>query len=136
MACVYNEEIFQKFRELAVTDPSKIEVGKTYFSNSWPERFTVKRVATELEFTKEYSYYDPSSKYDNAIPRWFHYVNEYGETFNSLQDRNCGASYSPWLIFEDKETAERCREELQVTIVSDYLDDYFDDPFCDWPDEV
>ena len=118
MALYYDNEVFEKYHALAISNPSQFVEGKTYYSNSYPEKFTFRGLQTNAEH------------YDSVGLVWKHaggdevewVIAEY-ELFNnqpttdslSLSDRNIGAHYNPWLIFEDEAVMNACKEELEVT---------------------
>jgi hypothetical protein len=106
MALNYDEELFQSFRAKAITSLDQLEIGKTYYSNTYPRSFTLK------EFFKD------------DLDTWL--VTEDGGK-SSSSDRNIGTSYNPWLIFENEEDANACREQLVITHERDAWDDYWDD---------
>lgn len=125
MTLIYDRDVFQKFRALAVTEVSQLVPGKTYYSN-YQSPFTFVRVLTQKEF---HSLPGPfncllSDTDDDVKPKW---ILAADESTHSLSDNNIGTSYNPWLIFEDRETAERCEGELKVTFQRDPFDYQFDD---------
>lgn len=64
---------------------------------------------------------------DDIEPRWI--LDTTGRTF-SLSDNNIGASYNPWLIFDDKVLAEGYERKLEITYTrdpDDYDYDYYED---------
>lgn len=101
MSTHYDETVFQKFKALAISDPKQLVIGKTYYSNIHPTEFKIKSFS-EMWIVDENSY-------------------EF-----SLRDRNIGAHYNPWLIFETKETRDLCETELTVVIEMDDCDDNYD----------
>jgi hypothetical protein len=129
----WNNELHAKYRELAVTDVSKIEVGKTYYSNSYPSQFTVKEIITYGEHAKRVGVL-PVGDADELgwiLPvggkNWLSDI--------SLSDRNVSQSYNPWMIFEEESVANECRETLNNTIT--YESDLYDDsnwnsPYAEW----
>ena len=114
---IKNPEIFKQYRSLAVTDPYKIKVGTKYYSNTYPREFIVTEVLTQTQQRILDGFKGYGSEYvDDTVPQWF----THKDCSNSLRDRNCGASYNPWLIFEDEEI--RDKYEAQVEIVYDNSD--------------
>jgi hypothetical protein len=131
MTLRYDIALFDQFRALAVTDPDEIQVGATYWSNTYPECFQVVRVMTDRDFKITRNREDIDRADDHQI-RWvqaIYFTNALGSEdeklcsdYDSLWDRNCGRSYNPWLIFRDPETAERCRSELKIEYETDEWD--------------
>ena len=94
------------------------------------ERVTVHEVVSEIEHRKRWGH-EPKN-YHTDEPCWMVTDTTHEHGITSLNDHNVGASYNPWLIFADKETAEQCRKELQVDYERDpWLDDYERDPWLD-----
>lgn len=130
MSLSYNQEIFQKFRNMAITELEKIERGKTYFSNTYPYSFTVVDIVNDagLDLIQGRKGCHAYSGSDNFAPKWIIYDCEKGNrSYMSLSDHNVGMSYNPWLIFDDEVTAENCRNELHINSyasTSSYDDEY------------
>lgn len=110
----YNEAYVQSFRDnFAVTDT--LIVGETYYSNSYPSEFTVKRLLTNGEKYKSIGLvYDRGDVNELG---WFE--TETGSIF-SLRDNNIGASYNPWLIFK----SASLRDQYQAGLVVGYEKEY------------
>lgn len=121
MSIQYNQEVFNYFRSLAITDVEKLEVGKTYYSNCSPAKFTIKELISWKELDQRRGI--DSSK-DSDELEWIVY-GESGFDHISLQDTNVGASYNPWLIFETEELRDECVSRLKISY-SSYDDDYDD----------
>ena len=106
MACIFDRIVFETFRKKAVTDRSKLVIGKTYYTNlgmSRPAKFVVERVESEVW------------EKDNRV--WWILDREGYKHF--LRDHNIGASYNPWLIFDNEEVAKECMSKLKVEIRGD-----------------
>ena len=99
MSMIYDQELFQKYRKLAITDEKDFVKGKTYWSNAVGE-FIFSHILT-----------------DNSIGAKVIIPKKGFEIF--CTDNNIGDSYNPWLIFDNKETYEACRKEL---IIDDFYD--------------
>lgn len=113
MTCIYNEEIFNKFRALAIQSEDQFVVGKTYYTNDGQDPFVCLAIR------------------ENNIGKYIVTGTGFHDTMY-LNDQNIGSHYNPWLIFENEEDAKRCNEELKVTFESEYCpgfsyDDY-DEP--------
>lgn len=39
MGLIYDIEKFREFKKLSVQDVSELEIGQTYYSNTWPTEF-------------------------------------------------------------------------------------------------
>jgi len=129
MTVLYDKVLFAKFRALAITEVSQLIPGTMYYSN-YHEPFVFLRTLTEKEFHSL-----PGSPFncllkdtdDNVKPKWIMTVD--GRT-ESLRDSNIGASYNPWLIFDDEGLAEACERKLKITYERDPWDyddrDYHD----------
>lgn len=129
MACVYDEVVFGKFKDLSVKSADEFVVGQTYYTNCYPEEFTFMGLETKKQNDIRHSF-DPRDYYDDS-PTWIVYGPNEWDTM-SLSDKNVGASYNPWLIFSNESDAVRCRDELDVKITSDGWDDYDYDEFDDY----
>lgn len=133
-----DQEVFEKFRKLAVTDPDEIEVCKTYYTNRYPHEFTCEQIQTQAEHYEELEL--ACGNEEDKTPAWASYTNDCGEKqYVSLKDRNVGASYNPWLLFDLKEHCDQCIEEMKVIYepiedFNDYYIDYCDDYFYDQED--
>jgi hypothetical protein len=118
----YNEDIFAKFRALAITDVNQLEIGKTYYSNSESFPITVEAILTWNELRKRNGHeriFDASPE-DNELG-WIVYGPEEYDRM-SLRDHNVGDSYNPWLLFADEATRDQCVSELEVSFVGSRLD--------------
>jgi hypothetical protein len=119
MALEYDREIFAEFRAKAVTDIDGFVVGKTYYCNSYPSEFVFKRLLQKKESYARHGLV-------NEECELFSFLTEDGSDF-SLTDRNIGASYNPWLIFDNPAVAQECRDKLVIKMVKDEWDDLMDD---------
>lgn len=110
---IYDREVFEKFRAIAVTDANQIEVGKTYYSNCRRGPITVLKILTDKEsrIRKELPVDETT---DDEKPRWILHGVDTWDT-ESLWDNNIGASYNPWLLFEREEDMLRCVEEVKIS---------------------
>jgi hypothetical protein len=119
----YSETVVAKYRLLAITDASKFEAGKTYWSNSDGE-FILNRLIT---FKESYARFGNGLEYDGEDGNSIGAILTKDGYSLYLSDRNVGASYNPWLIFADKKTLEAYEAELNPTMGDDGSDiDYFD----------
>ncbi len=114
MATRYNEEVFNILRKFAVTDASKLVVGNTYYTNSpvGEECFVLRELITHAEQCRRDNL--GADDVDDKELRW--YTVEGSDDGFSLRDRNIGASYNPWLIFDNKDMLDLCKLCLPVTI--------------------
>lgn len=115
---IYDQDYVAAFRKLAVTDT--LIVGETYYSNSYPEQFTVKRLLTNTEHYKKCGLVWTHQNGDEI--GWFEIEN--GRSY-SLRDCNINASYNPWLIFKTQTLRDSYASGLVVGYEDDSLD-YFD----------
>lgn len=114
MITCLNPETLNKFRALAIKSVDQIEVGKTYYSNAYPESFTVTAILSKNDY---YRLRDMSNHVkDEDIPnRWLEYDNSWGgKSYLSVRDRNIGASYNPWLIFDNENLAKAANEMIRL----------------------
>lgn len=125
MACVYDENFFKKFKSLSVKEADALVIGETYYTNSYPESFTLLALETRKQNDRRHGFNDRT--YDEDEIAWAVYGPGEWDTM-SLRDSNVGASYNPWLIFSREEDAIQCREELVVKITSD--GEFYD--YDDW----
>lgn len=124
MACVYDETIFAKFKSMSIQSVDALVIGETYYTNSYPGKFTFRSLETGSQNSKRHGFTDRVHNGDEI--GWAVYGPGKWDTM-SLRDANVGASYNPWLIFSREEDAIQCREELAVKITSDgEFDDYYD----------
>lgn len=124
MTVIYDANWFDMFRKVAVTQLSNIEVGKTYYTNSFPDVFTVEKLLTNSEsYSMAGLVYDGNDGDDVAWVlttdggRW------------SLRDLNVTEKpYNPWMIFTDVKIRDACKHLLNTTVIpsSDYDYDYCD----------
>lgn len=124
---IYDRKIFDAFRALAVTDVSELVIGRRYYRNDRSD-FTLVNLLTERKHKELWltqSGVDIGiAEADDTEPAWIEAEN--GRIF-SLHDSNIGASYNPWLVFENENAAKACSEMLKVTYEYDWLDDWADD---------
>lgn len=125
----YDNEMFKAFRDLAITDASALEVGKTYYRNDG-DAFTIKELLTDRAHNvwwKDRVQVDIGiDTADDTAPAW---VVTTDDSAFSLHDSNVGASYNPWLIFANEALAKACGEMLVITWPKHEYDDY------GWDDE-
>lgn len=127
MTLYYDEAIFQEFRAKAITNAADFEIGKRYWSTTYPRTFVIKEIITQAESCrrKDIPVYPG---YDDITPALF--VDENG-IHNHFSDRNVGESYNPWLIFDNEADYKECEDKLEVKFsTDDYWDDY------DYQDDV
>jgi hypothetical protein len=125
---MYDTKIFQKHRALAITDVKDLVVGNTYYSNGCNlKSFTIKELLTNQQCyaLDNSNYQDPNA---NEIG-WI--LTEDGNTF-SLHDKNVGASYNPWLIFDTEQKMMDCIKELVIDWSSDPDYEYDDYEYDDY----
>ena len=125
MGLIYDIEKFREFKKLSVQDVSELEIGQTYYSNTWPTEFTVRELLTYGQLDDRLGH---ERHPNHDMIAWIVYGPE-KDDYCSLADRNVGNSYNPWMIFKDKETRDRCEREMPVTY--DSSDDFweYDDPW-------
>ena len=95
MGMIYDEQIFQKYRTLAITDEKDFIKGKTYWGNA-KEEFIFSHISTDNSVGAK------AIMSENGLACF-------------CRDNNIGDSYNPWLIFDNKETCEACERELIIT---------------------
>ena len=101
MTMHYDKEIFEKFRDLAITKEEDLPpVGAELFSNYYDGPV---KILTGVKIS------DFDSKYFLA-----QIVGYRGAVKLFLGDNNIGASWNPWLLFLSEDTADQCRKELKV----------------------
>ena len=121
MTMIYDEEIFQKYRALAITDINDLVIGERYYTNDGYD-FTLLELISDKELYRRENFDDWFDRSDYL--NWI--VPDKGYPF-SLKDHNVGASYNPWLVFDTKETCDQCKEELKIEFPFRYdrvLDEY------------
>lgn len=126
MTTAFDKNVFNKFRALAITDVSDLEIGRSYYTNSFPQKFVLKELVTNSEAYERLNL--PYTKSNANEIAWI--INDTNIRM-SLMDNNIGASYNPWLIFASEEVAEACRNELVVDIYSSK--EYYEDDFYTMP---
>tara|TARA_Y100001951_G_C11281519_1_gene265700 strand:+ start:1076 stop:1405 length:330 start_codon:yes stop_codon:yes gene_type:complete len=105
----YDKEIFAAFKALSIKSVDQIKLGKTYYGNHIRE-FKALGILTEKGYYK--SLHRVVIDADDTNP--FCIITDDNSVF--LRDNNIGASYNPWLIFENKALAKACKEMLKVSI--------------------
>jgi len=114
MTCVYDKDVFELFKYLAVSNVEDLVVGETYYTNygDTPE-FTVKKIVStgEFDMMRGFSNYDET----DTTPRWIVFGDDEYD-YISLADYNVTASYNPWLIFKDREIRDICLDNLIINI--------------------
>jgi hypothetical protein len=119
---MYDTKIFQKHRAAAITDVKDLVVGNTYYSNSHSLNcFTIKALITNQQSYALIGSNYHGENYDEI--GWI--LTEDGNSF-SLHDKNVGASYNPWLIFDTEQKMLDCIKELVIDW-SSYPDYEYDD---------
>lgn len=113
---IYNQETFAKFRALAITEVDKFIIGKTYYSNTYPDNFIFlgwEERNPKLPDIEDNSYFGP---HRNLLMRiQIKYIGGKDKTkLQNCPDRNIGVSYNPWLIFDSKEILLQCKKELII----------------------
>lgn len=127
---IYDQQYVDKYRALAITNVEELIVGNHYFGYGGKE-FTIVEIITYNE-----SYARQGLVYEHKNGNELAYiVADDPHHFNAgyLKDNNIGASYNPWLIFKDRETAKEYYDGLEI----DYDrsdDDFFYSDF-DWESE-
>lgn len=133
MAPKFDKNVFSNFKNFSVKTADELEIGKTYYTNSYPEKFVLRGLIndTMLEVSRA-SRNEKGNEYVasalNGVrmenPTWF-ITDKF--KLHSLHDLNVGASYNPWLIFGDKDMADACKKHMKIT--------YDDDSYLNnaWP---
>lgn len=114
----YDKEMFEVFRELAITDYNDLVVGQTYYTNTYPEKFVLKDLLTYNQSSMRNGH----SKCIWSDPFKIGWILTEDGTTHSLNDKNIGASYNPWLVFDNECLAILCRKLLKVDFVEDEYD--------------
>jgi len=132
----YREDVVKFFREAgyALSKIEEIEIGTTYFSNSFTvgsQGFEIVRLLTDKEhwsvWNKSRGMSEDSMFTKSDEVEWFEIRDEDGSpAWHSLTDCNVGASYNPWLIFRTKEALEAYEKLQVITYSRDELDDWLD----------
>lgn len=121
MPMVYDTEIYNKFRNVAITDVDQLIVGETYYSNCYPDRFVLTRLLTNREAYRKLGLSWEGASADDIA--WFE--TEDGQHY-SLHDHNVTQyPYNPWMLFKTKEERDECNLYLKIIFDYDY-DDYDD----------
>lgn len=117
----YDHRIFEASRALAITDASKLVIGNRYYSNdTGSDGFILTALLTNSEYyrTREMTW---ESEGGDELGWLMH-----DRGHKALEDSNIGASYNPWLIFDNQNLNQACIEMLKVTYDND------EDGFYDW----
>jgi len=109
MTLIFDKELFNNFRKIAITDAAELSVGQTYYSNGHSKGFTVSSIMSNATFEKYHG-----REYLGSNPGDAGWIIAEGGREISLKDSNIGASYNPWLIFSDEQTAKWCKNQLIV----------------------
>lgn len=121
MSLKYDQDIFDKYKSLAINNSDQLIVGQTYYSNHFRNGFTLKEIISGKEKWQRYlnnkthgdkEYIQKLIQEESHDPRWIIDIddNEY-----HLHDMNIdGGGYNPWLVFEDIKTRDECNNELVV----------------------
>lgn len=142
----YKDSVVRFFKEegLALSSVSDVELGVTYYSNSWRDGangFTINRLLSDKEHWDVWSKSILSSG-ESMFPKsdeiaWFEIDGKDGRaSWHSLTDCNIGACYNPWMIFRTKDALDAYNKLQVITHERDYLDDLLDDAYdYDYDDE-
>jgi hypothetical protein len=97
----YDRNIFDKYRALAVTTRNDIVIGETYYSTYREAPFIAIALCQD--------------EYNNTDKILTDQGDLFGPIYEFCSDNNIGASYNPWLIFNNKEDYDNCMRDLVVT---------------------
>lgn len=117
MTCIYNETLFAKYRDLAITNKDDLVIGHMYWSNLNNEGRVLVDFMSDKQLNVRLGLKGIIGRNDSDNLKWMIFADG---SYDSLHDNNIGTSYNPWLIFDDEETAKACREELKITIQHDW----------------
>lgn len=104
MTMMYDQSIVNEYRTKAITSLDQLQIGKTYYGNYEGE-------VTLLGFDNS----------DNVSTKLLFNDDKY----TYAHDSNIGASYNPWLLFDNKETCEEYKKKLTITYEPDDWDNWF-----------
>lgn len=134
MALSYDVEIFNQFKVLSIQNPSQFLIDEKYYSNTYPYEFIFKRKINEYERIK-LNIIDSNKIINDGVIELLEHAYKSKHIYKwivcetlcdkpsrniiiSLYDRNIGASYNPWLIFDSEQTAKDARKMLEVTFTN------------------
>lgn len=105
MAPVFDRAIFESFRKKAITDKSKLVVGNTYYIDNYGKVKLLRFLTNNEEYALSHLTYmgDEGDSIDwIEIEHFDEYYKAVKTCTISLKDNNIGASWSPWLIFDNE----------------------------------
>lgn len=103
----YDKNLVKFARRFAITDQSDLKVGRVYYSNCYPYKFCVIGKLTNAQAGADWKANVNDIGWIDIV---FDHQGELRTGRRSLNDWNVGASYNPWLIFEDEEAAKAYKE--------------------------
>lgn len=114
----WNKTITEAYKEYAITDSSKLEVGKTYYCSDG-EIFKVLEVIPYHEL-RENLKPDPSMGMWVRGEKMSSVTGEIIETTFSCKDRNMdGPGYNPWLVFVGGMICREYMDRIAPSLVFD-----------------
>lgn len=119
MTCIYDEALFAKYRDLAITNKDDLVIGQKYWSNLDDTVRVLTSLISDKELNARLGLKGITDRNTSDNLKWMIYDDG---SYESLSDNNIGTSYNPWLIFDTEETAKACREELKITIQHNWVD--------------
>lgn len=127
----YDHAIVDKWRAKAITTVEKLTSyphRHVFYSNNGSDAFTLVRLLTNAEHWKADNF---PYTYDGDAPdeiAWMEIdsFSRFAPRSHSLKDCNIGASYNPWLVFDNKEDRDAYEAELEITYTRDHWDDWDD----------
>jgi hypothetical protein len=118
MTLVYDKKLFETFRKKAITEKNNLKIGHTYYTDI-KGKVKLLRFLTinEVNALKHVPYRD---KEDEEIKAFlYEKFNECKKSLETgvmyLKDNNIGASYNPWLIFDNEEDYIMKKEQLTIS---------------------
>lgn len=124
----YDASVYLEFREKAITKKEDLKLGQTYFANTDPKQFRLlKLISYRDAYARDGHGWDESCKaYESGheigwalIEFWSEYHHRMVISTMSLKDRNVGASYNPWLIFENEADRDAYVDQIAIRLESD-----------------
>lgn len=120
---IFDPSIFDLYKVKAIQKVEDLKIGETYYSVLDPEEFVLMELVTTKEMYRRLRI--NAYVFDNKPNklRWMRVklINGTSERdadeYVSLEDRNIGSSYNPWLIFDNKEVAEEYRANIMPTLL-------------------
>ena len=107
----YDQDYVNVWREKAITEINQLEIGKTYYSNTEPKKFTVVEIISTREHYRRCNIESWKTKHDDLK----RIVSRDPDRTFSMSDRNIGASYNPWLVFDNEEDRDEYDRNLLIT---------------------